>query len=107
MSQEVVIAQSVQAVSTALGEVLKTYQLSRTVRRAEVVALREKVTEARAAAGAHARGRLIRTNLEELIETQRLIDSEGLRGDALTYAMEQLRLLNIELKRNFEAFARG
>ena len=107
MAQEIVIAQSVQAVSSALGEVLKTYQLTRTVRRAEVIALKDRVSEARAIAGAHSRGRLIRTNLEELAETQRMIDNENLKGEVLSYAMEQLRLLHMDLKRNYEAFARG
>lgn len=107
MGQELAVAQSVRAVSSAVGEVLKTYQLTKTIRRGEVAALRDRISEARAVAGAQARGRLIRTNLEELAETQRMIDAEGLQGETLTYAMDQLRVLHVELKRNFEGFSRG
>lgn len=107
MAGEIVFARSVQAVSSALGEVLRTYRLTRTYSRAELVAVMDRAREAQAHAAPQARGRLIRANLEELAETQRLIDSQRLTGHALAYAMDQLHLLHVDLKRNYEAFGRG
>lgn len=103
MSQEVVVAESVRAVSSALGEMLKTYQLSRTVRRAEVAELKERISDAKAVAAAHAGARLFRVHIQEIAETMRCIDAEDLSGPALEYAMDQMRLLHIALKRNAEA----
>lgn len=107
MGTDVVVAGSIQAVGTVVTGILHTYATTRTVHRAELTALKDKISEARAQLGAQARGRLLRTNLEELAETQRLIDSLGFRGDSLSYAMDQLRLLHGELMRSFQEFSRG
>jgi hypothetical protein len=69
--------------------------------------LKDRIAESRAQVGAEGRGRVIRTNLRELAETQRLIDSMSLGGETLAYAMDQLRALHNELMRNFMEFSRG
>jgi hypothetical protein len=107
MATDIVLASSIRAVGSAVTEVLRTYQTTRAVKKGELQILKDRIAESRAQIGAEARGRLIRTNLQELAETQRLIDSMGLSGETLRYAMEQLRTLHNELTRNFVECSRG
>lgn len=107
MSQELALASGVRAVGTAVTEIVKTYRLSRSYNRAELDALSDRLAEVRAQAAAQGRGRLMRTNIEELAATQQLIDSLGLEGHVLGLAVDQLRTLSSALKRNFEDYCRA
>lgn len=107
MSQELVLATSIRGVFAAVAEIVKTYHCSRVYRRAEMDALRDRLTEARACVAARQRGHLIRVNIEEIVETQQLIDSSNLSGAALGCAIDELRVLSVSLRRNFEEFYRG
>lgn len=104
MGNELTIWKKASDVSNALNTVIQTYNIFRSTRKQDMLALSISLENFKREAIAKGAGRLVRTNITEIAETQKYIDECNLSGEALELAMDQLRQLNKSLKENLQAY---
>lgn len=107
MTTEVVLSGSIQAVGVSIAALIKSCRTSSMVAKAEIDALGERIREAKALARMQSNATLIRANLDELMATQRKIDSGALTGKLLEIALDNMHQLNEMNSRVIEGFGRG
>jgi hypothetical protein len=108
MGQElVVLSQAVSSAAATAGELVRAYRENRAVDRARLARLRADIAVVERQAHARNLAALARTNIEEIVATQRYIDELEPTGEALFSCLQQVRRLSDELTYNLEAFARA
>ncbi len=104
----VVVQTAISVVSKGIGDLVMNARANGVVKRAQFEMLKDQTTKAIALARANNAGDIARSNLEQLMETQRYIDNlekEGrLHGISLSMAMDQLADLNDTLRKILEDY---
>lgn len=95
---------TVALVTTAAQGIVSVYRQNRTISRGQIQLLRLEAEKAVALQRARALGDLTRTNLRELIDTSRIIESLDDYNPALPYCMNQLEHLSRALQRIIDDF---
>lgn len=107
MKNGLIVFEAAKSVSGAVGSILATYRQGKAIRREQKELLKKRIESYKAVAASRALGEVFKTNIEEIAKAQQLIESMNLSDYAYDMAMEQLRILNNELKRNLEDFSHG
>lgn len=107
MSQELVVLHAARSAAGTIGEVIRIYRERRSIDASAIAQARRDVALIERAAHARNIAALARTNVNEIVKTQRLIDSMEPSGEAYWMCMENLRQLNEELVANLTSFSRG
>ena len=107
MSQELVLLQSVRTATGTATDIIRLYRERRVVDRANLARLRDQVALIERQAHAENVAALARTNIQELVKTQRLIDSMEPTGETFWLCIQQVRQLGDELAANLRAYSRG
>jgi hypothetical protein len=103
----VVLSQAVSSVAATAGELVRMYRESRVVDRAHIARLRADIALVERQARARNLAALARTNIDEIVATQRYIDELEPTGEALFLCLREVRQLSDELSYNLKVFARA
>lgn len=90
-----------------IRQIVRQYRESRIVDHNKTRELQLTADSAYRQAMALALGELARIHIQEIAETQRLIDSLKLKEEALGHAMRHLEKLSYALEQNLEGLRRG
>lgn len=107
MADNLALISAAKEVSSTVSSLVSTYREIRSVRKRDIIILKENIQTFRATCRSRGMGELIRTNIEEISKTQQLIDSQNLSPFALEMAMGQLGQLNKMLTKNLEEYMNG
>lgn len=107
MSNKLALISAAKEVSSTVASLVSTYHQISSVRKRDIIILKENIQVFRATCRSKGMGELIRTNIEEISKTQSLIDSQNLSPFALEMAMSQMGQLNKMLTKNLEEYMNG
>ena len=103
-SEVVAFRESATLIASAIQGVVQVYRQNRTVSRTRIDLLRVEGNRAIALALAAARGEIARANVQEIVDTARLIDALPPESIGVQFAIDQLEHLNRSLRRILDDF---
>ena len=106
METEVIVYEAAKGVATAVGAMVTSYRLGDGTFTMRRIAVRRSIDEFRGKSRSHAIGDVVRQNIKEIMDTQKLIDSLNPEDHALEMCMKQLESLSNALDEHLEEFKR-
>ncbi|WP_419035258.1 hypothetical protein [Dysosmobacter sp.] len=105
--KKLAIIQAVKEVCGAVDSMVVSCRNHRLITRQQKVMLEERIRAYRTVARNEAMGAIFDSNINELAKAQRRIDSMQFNQFGYEMAIQHLRILDDQLKRNLEDFCNG